>query len=219
MKPLLHVQKMLQAIYGLRVDAAIDDFLVTDRSLADRLHGVPSPRHCDEKLLVAADGADIAISLFLDEQVLRRLDADRPATRLGEHNLADFCTALEGVSHFLYVAVRAGQNRSVSLLELELQAEVDKYVGIHATLRSQGRAVAPRNLLTRLFHHFRFAAGMSIEERARYAGANRYAQRYCGHLERRFMDHSPVALMAELRHFYHLAHFEKLRHIEAVSAA
>ncbi len=36
---------------------------------------------------------------------------------------------LEGVSHFLCVAHHATHDRQVSLLTLELQAEIDKYVG------------------------------------------------------------------------------------------
>ena len=40
---------------------------------------------------------------------------------------ADYCTALEGVSHFHYLVWSLARGRNVSLLELELQAEVDKY--------------------------------------------------------------------------------------------
>ena len=49
------------------------------------------------------------------------------SARLTEANLADYCTALEGVSHFLYSTWRLNWDAPVSLLELETQAEVDKY--------------------------------------------------------------------------------------------
>ena len=39
-----------------------------------------------------------------------------------------FCLALEGVSHFLYLIWNASFDRSVTLLEMELQAEIDKFV-------------------------------------------------------------------------------------------
>ncbi len=46
-------------------------------------------------------------------------------------------TALEGVSHFVYLAWNAGHDKPVSLLELEMQAEVDKYVGSYWLMRRQ----------------------------------------------------------------------------------
>ena len=58
---------------------------------------------------------------------LANLERHDPATRLDETNFADFCLAVEGVSHFIYVALRAADDRGVSQLELELQAEVDKF--------------------------------------------------------------------------------------------
>ena len=42
--------------------------------------------------------------------------------------LQDFLLAVEGVSHFVYLVHRARQERPVSAVELELQAEVDKYL-------------------------------------------------------------------------------------------
>ena len=63
----------------------------------------------------------------MPEAVLRRLEATDPFERVTDDNLQDCCTALEGVSHFHYFVWSADRRRHVSLLELELQAEVDKY--------------------------------------------------------------------------------------------
>jgi len=49
------------------------------------------------------------------------------ATHLQER-FNDCCMLLEGVSHFLYLTWNAHYDRQVSLLDLELQAEVDKFV-------------------------------------------------------------------------------------------
>ena len=57
--------------------------------------------------------------------------------RLHDGNVADYWTALEGVSHFLYLAWNAGHDKPVSLLELEMQAEVDKYVASYWLMRRQ----------------------------------------------------------------------------------
>ena len=58
--------------------------------------------------------------------------------RLNENNVADYWTALEGVSHFTYYAWNAARDKPVSLFELELQAEVDKFVTTGILLREHG---------------------------------------------------------------------------------
>ena len=67
-------------------------------------------------------------ALFVDAAALANLERHDPAARLDDRNFSDFCLAVEGVSHFVYVALAAARQRPVSQLELELQAEVDKFV-------------------------------------------------------------------------------------------
>ena len=80
---------------------------------------------------------ELALSLYLDPALLRRLAAADPLERLHGGNVADCLTALEGVSHFLYLVWNASHDRPVSLLELEMQAEVDKFIVSHWLLRRQ----------------------------------------------------------------------------------
>ncbi len=80
---------------------------------------------------------ELALSLYLDPALLRRLEAADPLERLHGGNVADCLTALEGVSHFLYLVWNASHDRAVSLLELEMQAEVDKFIVSHWLLRRQ----------------------------------------------------------------------------------
>ena len=210
------VQTLLQRIYDVRTEVDVDDFLITDPALAATLDTSPVARVCDEKLLIGSTPDELALSLFIDAAVLDRLDTDNPQRELHEANLEDFCTALEGVSHFLYVVHRAREGRNVTLLELELQAEVDKYVGVHAVLATQGASVAPRNLLRRLFENVRFDDRLGSVERGRYSDANNFAHRYCGHLESRYLGaRSPQALIDELRLFDRLDQTNKLKRIAA----
>lgn len=48
--------------------------------------------------------------------------------------LDSLCQIIEGVSHFVYVVERAREARGASQLELELQAEVDKWVVLAASM-------------------------------------------------------------------------------------
>jgi len=91
----------------------------------------------DEQLVVATQSDAVGVSLYLDPALLERLRHADPILALHQGNVADYWTALEGVSHFVYFAWNAAHDKPVSLLELEMQAEIDKYVASYALLRRQ----------------------------------------------------------------------------------
>ena len=208
----------LERIYAVPIAPRVDDFLVTDRDVARVLDTSPNPRACDEKLLLCELDGGLELSLFIDEALIERLRRNDPWSHLHEHNLGDFCVALEGVSHFHYVVHRASQSRQVTLLELELQAEVDKYVVVHSVLRSQGKAAAPRALRARMFDGVRFDETLWPDELDRYRDANALARRYCEQLETQFFgNRSRAAYFEELRCFYEMDQAAKLRRISKQS--
>jgi hypothetical protein len=198
------LQSLLERLYDVEPPYDVDDFLITDR----RDVSCPDPqndrRAPDEELLLAetADGAGVA--LYLDPDLLRRLETANPHHALTEENLADYCTALEGVSHFVYSTWRLDRDSPVSLLELETQAEVDKYaVTVFLLARQQGSRSYPSQVHARLF------------DRVSYRTAHRCAANYCRSLERRFVNRGVArieAMVRELRGFYRLRHDAKLRH-------
>ena len=58
---------------------------------------------------------------------------------------------------------------------------------------------------------------MGWQRRERYEEAHRYAARFCGRLEERFLRRRqarPEAMVAELRSFYRLGRHAKLRNAE-----
>jgi hypothetical protein len=204
------LEAILHELYALEVGYAVSDFLITDAALAGSLDA--GGRKTDEKLLIAeADGA-ADVALYLEQELLDRLAEHDPLTRLDGGNLADFWSALEGVSHFTYYAWNAARDKPVSLFELELQAEVDKFVTTGMLLREQtGRE--PGGLHGWLFDSPTLAAELDAEERERYRRANRYAAKYCSRLAPGTADGE--AVQSELRRFYRLSQASKLAHIDA----
>ena len=99
----------------------------------------------------------------------------------------------------MYLALCAAGHRRVSALELELQAEVDKFV---CCALLQGRTP---DLRRRLYRDVTFAADLDADERDRYRTANAEAARYAEGLERRFVREDRVVdMLGELRRFYRM---------------
>jgi hypothetical protein len=212
--PLRRLQRQLERLYEIEVGHDVEDFLTTDAELVRQIDAGPAARDVPEKLLVRQSGEEVELSLYLDEALVARLGRDDPSERLHDGNLEDFCTALEGVSHFLYVAWNTRYDRGVSLLELELQAEVDKFILASLLCSGQGRDWVPRVLHRRLFHHCVFDSALNAEERARYRRANDYAARYCGRLMRHLVEQGGrYRIVNELRRFYRLGQRDKMQRI------
>lgn len=210
---LREMQNLLARYYDAPSDYDIYDFLATDR----RQVGLPA-KCSDEQVLIADGDEGLRLSVFIDEQVLSRLAKCDPLRELSDENLADFCTALEGVSHFHYFTWRASRGIPVTLLELELQAEVDKYASAMVLLTQQQRGRYPARLHRTLFDRVSFANGLDDETLSRYRLANRHAAHYCRKLDERFIRarrRRPEEWVAELRRFYRYGHAEKIRRATA----
>src|SRR5688572_26343105 len=206
------LEAMLHELYALEVGYAVSDFLITDPELARCLDS--GGRQVDEKLLIAEADGEADVALYLEQELLDRLARRDPLRRLDRENLADFWSALEGVSHFIYYAWNAARDKDVSLFELELQAEVDKFVTTGMLLREQtGRE--PSGLHGWLFDSPTLAVELAVHERERYCLANRYAAMYCRRLEPALARDDESAAQSELRRFYRLSQTSKLAHIDA----
>jgi hypothetical protein len=210
------IQSLLERIYDVPLAQDVAQFLLSDRSaLPAEFRASPA----DEQLLVADGSDELAIGLFLEPGVLARLDAANPHQALDGANLADYWTALEGVSHFVYLAWNAGHDRAVSLHELELQAEVDKYVATALLLRSQDPTRFPIELHRVLFERARVSEALAGERAGMYRRANQYAARFCRHLGGLLAPAGARArslATTELRRFYRLTNAMKMRHIECL---
>ncbi|HEY3809130.1 MAG TPA: hypothetical protein VGL50_04255 [Steroidobacteraceae bacterium] len=210
---LQQLQQLLAGIYDLPTPYRVDDFLFTERA---RLPSPARESDTDEQLLVLEQGSDAEVGLFLDAALLARLASANPLEALNGNNLADYWTALEGVSHFVYLAWNAGHDRAVTLLELELQAEIDKYVASWWLLSQQHPAHRPAELHHLLFERAQIDERLAGERAGLYYAANRYAARFCRRLERRLARMHGETL-AELRRFYRLTHQRKVSHIQRYS--
>lgn len=200
---LSRIQQLLADLYDLHPMPDVECFVCGPELLAE-VAGEDAVRR-REVLLVLEDDDGVHVALYLDPDVLAEI-------RDGAPGFDAVQLATEGVSHYLYLAFREQNAEAVSRLELEVQAEVDKYAagllagnGVGA-IRERSRA-----LRERLYAQVTFLDAPDTDEGERYRIAHRAAARYAARLEQRFVDHGRIEELAiELRRFYRLGARDKL---------
>jgi len=209
------LQSMLSRINGIEQSLDVHDFLVTDAGLLEQLEANDDARPTTEKVLIQESPEALDMALYLDAELLERLRSRDPRHRLGHANLIDFWTVLEGISHFNYIAWNAAADKSVTLMEVEMQAEVDKYVGARL-LSDQQQTSLGDSVFRALFDNPRFDDRLGPGELSRYRNASRFAGRFCRSLEKRFpAPRMMPAMLQELRAFYRLPQPQKVGHIQS----
>lgn len=172
--------RWLTAVYALELELDAGRFLVPPAE-ALRLLPEDSPRTG----VVAVDqGETLFLGLYVDPR-----DRRNPGT------------LVEETSHLVCLAWHASRGLQISRLQLELQAEVDRFVF---------RSLNGGDPLAH-FERFRWRDGLDPDALARYQAAHRHAHRYCRRLSHRFPRRADIpALLSELRRFYRASPASKL---------
>jgi hypothetical protein len=187
------VQAGLERVYQLDRVADVGDFLHT-AEVGER-----------EALLVReADDGALEVRLSLPQIGPTPPDNDGA-------NLDGLCQIIEGVSHFVYVAERARTQRETTRLELEIQAEVDKWVVLAASIGGFDVECSAA-LRNRLYEQVAFEHDSKSELGERYRIANDSAHRFVRRLEHDYVSRARYReLRTALRRFFQLGQEEKLR--------
>ncbi len=165
--------------------------------------------------MVSADGGreslfvretEGALEISLHVPALQRAEVD-----LESEDLDPICQLIEGVSHFVYLSHRAQIGRETTALEMELQAEVDKWVVLGAAI-TQFDVRRSELLRSRLYERVRFQHDERSDLGERYRVANESAARFVHGLERRFLSRNRFGeLHHALRVFFGHGQRDKIR--------
>src|SRR5689334_15120893 len=156
---LARLQDHLEAIYGYSCGERAERFVVG----AEAARQLGGTGRAPEELLVAEDPpGSLEVALYLDPALLAWAlkHCEAPPSQVMDADLGAFCQLTEGVSHFMYLARAAEEERHVSLLELEAQAEVDKFASCLLHRWGEGVLEWARLLLHRLFEAVSYRDGL-----------------------------------------------------------
>lgn len=187
------IQARLHKAYALEEAPPVDAFIVETEGEAR------------ETVRVREGDGELEVEVALPR---RALSSPRPT-------LDELCQVVEGVSHFLYLAERARRELPATQLELEIQAEVDKYVVLVLSDLLRGAdAFDParsRAMRARLFERVIFLHAEGTEHGERYRVANDVAARVACGIERAIVRRGGAdAARVFLRRFYSAGQREKI---------
>jgi len=152
------------------------------------------------KLLVRETGAGVRACIYYPDAMIRRLEDKPPQHGLNDDNVQPFAVFVEELDHLLVAAERAHAGRGVSLLEMEIQANVSKDLVLSRFLTRRGRRLDPgrRAWLRHHLFHGRTFNDADPGVRSRYDEASGLALRFL-----RTLEASPaVDRLEKLRRFH-----------------
>jgi len=187
---LRRLQRRLERFYHLEATPDVRGFVRESFEVGER-----------EALLLRESDGGLEMALVVP--------ATAPAAAAANEN-DGWLQLAEGVSHFVYVANRARQELPSTHLELELQAEVDKFVLLVLEQVPYDRGEA-FEVHSRLFERVTYLHDAGTELGDRYRTANDLAARFV----RRLLAYGTATTHATLRRFYRAGQAEKIRLVAA----
>lgn len=204
------LQYSLQELYEIETQHRISDFITSNPKLKSALLASHCSSH--ETVFVHCENDAMDIAVFFDDEVVEQLKIDSSPGSLLSSNINNYCYVMEGISHFLYLVYNGSYDRAVTLMELELQAEVDKFIMLQALISDKNNSSEKWRLHNSVFSEISLRPGLDQSEVQRYKDANFFAGKYCRILLKDYLGKRPLSeLKRQLRRFYRLTLQDKLR--------
>lgn len=214
------IQQQFETIYQLPQDLSIEDFLInqeTLENLKEQQYNLPNTHNHKGLMLLFPEGDELRLAIYLHDHIMNNLHTHNPFLGLNEKNIHAFCTMAEEVSHFLYTTWKARHSIQITRLELELQAEIDKFIICTFYCLKHETHVNSLSIKELLFETFSLEKDLPPELKNRYSTANKLALHYCHFLENHFIKKTHLSqMMEEIRRFYRLGQTDKISHINRV---
>jgi hypothetical protein len=185
------VQGLLTRTYALSAPLdEIERYVIGDVGLARLYDAKPRENVASgggegARLLLREEGGELRASVYFPDALIAHLESRPPQRGLDAGNVDAFAVFVEEIDHLLLAAERADAGRGVSLLELELHANVSKYLVLARFLAGRAPRLGGARRVWLRHHLFEKPeyADPDPEIRERYVTAGRHAARFLATLE------------------------------------
>lgn len=201
------VQGLLERTYGMRTGVLdVGRFVIGDVGFRSIYGGATlvakssRPEAGGARTLVRESDEGVRACIYLPDALVRCLEEHPPQAGVGDANVDAFAALVEELDHLLCIAERTAEGRPLSFFELELHANVSKYLVLARYISGDGRPLGPRNRLWIRYHLFE--KGRFCEEDPSVNLRYRDATRWAVHLLRGVEGMSLAERIAILRRFH-----------------
>lgn len=208
------IDRALKDLNQLETPQRAENFLL-DRSPFHPEKGSHSENEFQGALLVRSTGKNtVSLGIYFNQNLSKRLETIQtwdPKTWSHEEVKA-IAIATEEISHFHYLLSNAEIGKPVTQLELELQAEIDKFMLFFFSLSSESGQTAKHFelLFEMFFYQFHLKENLKEEEKARYQEANNIAKSFIIKCRKLLEEKQYGDALKLLRQFYRLTTEEKV---------
>jgi hypothetical protein len=153
--------------------------------------------------------------IYYPDALIRKLEDNDPRLGIYDENI-DLCASfVEELDHFLFIARNYKLNRPFSLLELELQASVTKYLVLKYFIALQNKSLKLSKFDKEYIrYHLFYKRKYDIEdtsEKRRYEDAGKFGMMYTKHIDLLSQEDR----LRDLRQFSRMTCPSKIRHIQS----
>jgi hypothetical protein len=175
-----HIENLLAEYYRFSPIVSATSFMLDDAALSsfsasEKLNSEDfSPERGSVVLVDEGEKEGVFIGLHIADSIVAGLEHANPLDILDGENLDKFCLLVEELSHFHLILNRMAEKKTVTRLELEWQAEVDKLLISSIVLKSQNGFSNQNQLAVALFDQ----AITKSSKKELYDTATRYAAKF-----------------------------------------
>ena len=214
------LQKKIEKTYALDTGITnIEQYIIGDKGYEEfyakeEIRTVVNS-HSGARVLLRDAGDTLKVSIYYPEALIRELEDNDPRLGIHDENI-DLCASfVEELDHFLFIAQNYKSNRPFSLLELELQANVTKYLVLKYFIALQSRSLKLSKFDREYIrHHLFYKRQFDVEdttERKRYEDAGKFGMMYTEQID--LLSHEER--LRDLRRFSRMTCPSKIRHIQS----
>lgn len=207
------IQDQIESIYGIKTGASVLDYLISRNELSTLMPQSTLAALPKELFLVNPEPKDetIEVALYLADDLKSNLSTHNPLQALSQENISDFCTLIEGVSHFVYYLHKASLEYEITQLEMELQAEIDKFLLL--SILTKSNLDENQQLLELLFENYLLHEHLDDDQKIRYNTATDLARKYCFQVTQNIRTEGLPSALKKVRKFYPMTQEQKIKSI------
>ena len=184
------IQERIQTLYGLDAIPAITQFLISKEKIAS-LHLLDRPQ-----VVLCQKAGEVELGVYLGETFGLKGE-------IGANDIQLYAVLVEEVSHFIYLFWNMTHSQKFSLLDVEVQGEIDKFLLLADQLGFSD------DLVQRLFGKYLLRDNLPKEEVTRYQKAHVLGKHFIKRILQADLNRSEMINF--LRVFYRKGSTERIK--------